>query len=111
MSMSMSMLTPNRQSWLKPIDFSHDRKGDGRGKGLKRNNGDNPFIDDDNNNKKLIDIEKQHDARMRFNNAEDPIYAVFDYIDSKPIKELAKDFAKDTFSDIMNFVSLAKPQV
>ena len=42
---------------------------------------------------------------MRFNNAKDPIYYVFDCIENRPIKTLAKEFVKDSFMDIANFVS------
>ena len=49
----------------------------------------------------------QKDERMRFNNAGDPIYFVFDYVENKPLGQLAKDFVKDTFNEISNFVSKA----
>ena len=45
------------------------------------------------------------DRRMRFNNAKDPIYYVFDCIENRPIKTLAKEFVKDTLFEITNFVS------
>ena len=45
------------------------------------------------------------DRRMRFNNSQDPIYYVFDCIENRPLKVLAKEFVKDTFFDIANFVS------
>lgn len=45
------------------------------------------------------------DKRMRFNNAQDPIYYVFDVIENRPITTLAKEFVKDSFKDIANFVS------
>ncbi len=45
------------------------------------------------------------DRRMRFNNAKDPIYYVFDCIENRPIKTLAKEFVKDSFFEIANFVS------
>ncbi len=46
-----------------------------------------------------------HDRRMRFNNSKDPIYYIFDCIENRPIKILAKEFVKDSVYDIMNFVS------
>ncbi len=46
-----------------------------------------------------------HDRRMRFNNAQDPIYYVFDCIENRPLKTLAKEFVKDSVFDVMNFVS------
>lgn len=45
------------------------------------------------------------DKRMRFNNAKDPIYYVFDCLESRPLKTLAKEFVKDSLKDITNFVS------
>ena len=47
----------------------------------------------------------RNDRRMRFNNAKDPIYYVFDCIENRPIQTLAKEFVKDTFFEITNFVS------
>lgn len=49
-------------------------------------------------------LEKK-DKRMRFNNSRDPIYYVFDVIENRPIKTLAKEFVKDSFFEIANFVS------
>lgn len=45
------------------------------------------------------------DKRMRFNNSKDPIYYVFDVIENRPVKTLAKEFVKDSFFEIANFVS------
>lgn len=45
------------------------------------------------------------DRRMRFNNSKDPIYYVFDCIENRPIKTLAKEFVKDSIFEIANFVS------
>ncbi len=50
---------------------------------------------------------EQKDRRMRFNNSQDPIYYVFDCIENRPIKTLAKEFVKDSFFEIANFVSKA----
>lgn len=47
----------------------------------------------------------QTDRRMRFNNSKDPIYYVFDVIENRPISTLAKEFVKDSFFEITNFVS------
>ncbi|MBR1424423.1 hypothetical protein IJ579_02545 [bacterium] len=46
-----------------------------------------------------------HDTRMRFNNSKDPIYYVFDCIENRPLKVLAKEFVKDSVFEVMNFVS------
>ena len=45
------------------------------------------------------------DRRMRFNNAQDPIYYVFDCIENRPVSTLAKEFVKDSIFEVMNFVS------
>ena len=47
----------------------------------------------------------KNDKRMRFNNAKDPIFYVFDVIENRPIKTLAKEFVKDSFFEAVNFVS------
>ncbi len=47
----------------------------------------------------------KRDKRMRFNNAKDPIYYVFDCIENRPVTTLAKEFVKDSFKDIIHFVS------
>lgn len=49
-------------------------------------------------------LEKK-DRRMRFNNSKDPIYYVFDVIEDRPIPTLAKEFVKDSFFEIANFVT------
>lgn len=50
---------------------------------------------------------EKSDRRMRFNNSKDPIYYVFDVIEDRPIKTLAKEFVKDSFFEIANFVAKA----
>lgn len=47
----------------------------------------------------------KNDKRMRFNNSKDPIFYVFDVIENRPIKTLAKEFVKDSFFEAVNFVS------
>ena len=48
------------------------------------------------------------DIRMRFRNSRDPLYIAFDYLDQRPVQELAKDFVKDSIYEIMNFISFKK---
>lgn len=43
--------------------------------------------------------------RTSFKQASDPIYLAFDYIDSKPLGKIVKEFAEETLGDIFNFVS------
>lgn len=52
-----------------------------------------------------INYLEKKDKRMRFNNSKDPIYYVFDVIENRPIKTLAKEFVKDSFFEIANFVT------
>ena len=55
-----------------------------------------------------LDKKKKKDIRMRFKNSRDPIYVAFDYLDKRPIQELAVEFVKDSIFDIMNFVSMGR---
>ena len=59
------------------------------------------------NNKatKMFNYLEQNDRRMRFNNAQDPIYYIFDCIEKRPLKTLAKEFVKDAVKDTFNFIS------
>lgn len=52
-----------------------------------------------------FDYLSQKDRRMRFNNSKDPIYYVFNVIENRPIKTLAKEFVKDSIVDVIHFVS------
>ena len=45
------------------------------------------------------------DKQMRFNNGGDPIYAVFEKIDQRPLKNIARDFFKELRDDAIQFVS------
>lgn len=56
-------------------------------------------------NKSSLDYLTKNDRRMRFNNAKDPIYFAFDYLENKSVSVLAKEFVKDTFFEIADFVS------
>ena len=47
----------------------------------------------------------QKDRQMRFNNGGDPIYAIFDKIDERPLSKIAKDFVKELKDDAIRFVS------
>ncbi len=46
-----------------------------------------------------------NDPRMRFRNSADPIYVAFEYLDEQPISTLAASFVKDSFNDVIKFVS------
>ena len=45
------------------------------------------------------------DRQMRFNNAGDPIYAIFDRIDNRPLSKIARDFVKELKDDTIRFIS------
>ena len=45
------------------------------------------------------------DRQMRFNNGGDPIYAIFDKIDNRPLSKIAKDFVKELADDSIRFIS------
>ena len=48
---------------------------------------------------------KKQDRQMRFYNGGDPIYAIFDKIDERPLSKIAKDFVKELKDDAIRFVS------
>ena len=45
------------------------------------------------------------DRQMRFNNGGDPIYAIFDKIDERPLSKIARDFVKELKDDSIHFIS------
>jgi len=45
------------------------------------------------------------DRQMRFNNAQDPIYFLFETVENRPLKKIAKDFVRDSFFEVVHFVS------
>ena len=45
------------------------------------------------------------DSRMQFTNAQDPIYFAFEYLERKSVPELMTEFVKDSFFEVVNFVS------
>ena len=47
----------------------------------------------------------KRDGQMRFNNAGDPIYAIFEKIDNRPLSKIAKDFVKELKDDAIKFIS------
>ena len=47
----------------------------------------------------------KNDRQMRFNNGGDPIYAIFDKIDQRPLSKIAKDFVRELKDDSIRFIS------
>ena len=43
------------------------------------------------------------DRQMRFNNAKDPLYYIFDGMEQKPMKAILKDFVKDIVGDVKKY--------
>lgn len=67
----------------------------------------NPFEPQDNR-AKLMESLNQIDSksiRCKFKNAQDPINLAFDTIESASLKSLAADFIKDSFFDIVSFIT------
>lgn len=48
---------------------------------------------------------RKRDRQMRFNNGGDPIYAVFDKLEQRPLSKIARDFVKELKDDAIKFVS------
>ena len=45
------------------------------------------------------------DRQMRFNNGGDPIYALFDRLENRPLSQITKDFFKELADDSIKFIS------
>ena len=54
-----------------------------------------------NKNKDNLEYLNKKDRRMRFNNAKDPIYYVFDKIEDRPLMEIVQEFFKETVKAIL----------
>lgn len=85
-------------------ESNNNTGGNGQFGSLLRKRKTNPR-DVDSFNLEDYEYLTQKDKRMRFNNSKDPIYYVFDVIENRPIKTLAKEFVKDSFFEVANFVS------
>lgn len=48
---------------------------------------------------------KKKDRQMRFNNGGDPIYAIFEKIDERPLSKIARDFVRELKDDSIRFIS------
>ena len=47
----------------------------------------------------------KNDRQMRFNNAGDPIYAVFNKLENRPLNKIVKDFFRELADDSIKFIS------
>ena len=82
----------------------NETSGNGQFGSLTRRRRENKTVVKEFNIEDYCYLEKS-DRRMRFNNSRDPIYYVFDCIENRPVKTLAKEFVRDSFFEISNFVS------
>ena len=67
----------------------------------------NPFEVQDNTKLLLQNLNSidNRDLRATFKNTNDPINLAFETIESAPLKSLAIDFVKESFHDIISYVS------
>lgn len=63
----------------------------------------NNFKESLEKNKHNLEYLNKKDRRMRFNNAKDPIYFAFDYVERASVGDLIRDFFKDTIYEIKKF--------
>ena len=82
----------------------NETSGNGQFGSLTRRRKENKKLTKEFNIEDYCYLEK-NDRRMRFNNSKDPIYYVFDCIENRPVTTLAKEFVRDSFFEITNFVS------
>ncbi len=55
--------------------------------------------------KQNLDRLDRLNLRTGFKQASDPIFLAFDYIDSKPLNKIVKEFAQETVEDIFEFIA------
>lgn len=80
-------------------DAKNNRGGNGQFRPLLRK------AQSENKLQANLAILDKKDIRMRFKNSRDPLYIAFDYIDKRPVQELAVEFVKDSLFEIVNFIS------
>jgi len=85
---------------INPAGNSHNnRGGNGQFRPLLRK------AQEENKLQANLAIIDKKDIRMRFKNSRDPLYIAFDYMDKRPVQDLAIEFVKDSLFDIVNFIS------
>lgn len=67
----------------------------------------NPFEIRSNSTALMENLDKidKRNIRERFKNADDPITLAFETIENVPLKTLARDFVRESFCDIVSFVT------
>lgn len=91
-------------SLLKTTPTTNEKRGSGRYRPLRKRKKQKTVQSDSN---EFSYLTKSVDLTMKFSNAKDPIYYVFDAIENKSVTQLMSDFVKDYFFEITNFVSKA----
>lgn len=88
-------------SLLKTTPTTNDKNGNGRYRPLRKRKKQKKV----NNPDEFSYLNTSVDLTMKFNNARDPIYYVFDSMENRSVSQLMSDFVKDYFFEITNFVS------
>ena len=67
----------------------------------------NPFevVDNSEQLRSNLNAIDNRSIRCRFKATEDPIQYVFDSFDNTSLKTLAKDFVRESFSDVVSFIT------
>lgn len=67
----------------------------------------NPFEPKDNRDALMASLDSidSKSIRVRFKNTQDPINLAFSTIENNSLKSLAIDFVKDSFFDIVSFIT------
>lgn len=81
---------------------TNDKNGDGKYKPLRKRKKTKKA--ENSENFKYLD---NNDLTMKFSNARDPIYFVFDCLEKRSVPELISDFVQDYFSGVVKFVAKA----
>jgi hypothetical protein len=80
---------------------TNDKNGNGKYKPLRRRKKQKKNEENSNEFKYL----KTSELTMKFNTSKDPIYYVFENLESRSVTQLMGDFIQDSFFEITNFVS------
>ena len=100
MSTSFLMTTEQKANkGFSDVSTSKDKDGNGQYETLKRQKKSSK------KKQEFTYLTKNTNRRMRFNNAKDPIYVVFDYFENKSVVDLAMDFVKDSMFELKTLVS------
>lgn len=89
-----------------PSPTFNNRNGNGKHstprRRKKRNDSENP--------EEFSYLKSSVDLTMRFTNAQDPIYFVFEKLEERSVSALMTEFVKDSLFEITGFVSKVMPK-